>query len=109
MRRGEVWWINFDPAVGQEIKKKRPAVIVSNNISNRFLKRFQVVPLSMEVSRIYPSEAKIKFDGKDRKAMCDQLTTVSKLRFINKVGEINQSDMSKIEKAIKIQLDLNEK
>ena len=42
--RGDVWWMNFDPSVGQVVKKKRPAVIVSNNTSNKYLKRYQVVP-----------------------------------------------------------------
>ena len=106
MKRGEVWWINFDPSVGGEVKKKRPAVIISNDTSNKYLNRFQVVPLSTNVSKIYPSEAKIRFDGKACKAMCDQLTTVSKLRIINKAGKINEQDMKKIEKSIKIQLDL---
>ena len=106
MKRGEVWWVNFDPSVGEEIRKKRPAVIVSNDVSNKYLKRVQVVPLSSNVTKIYPGEAKIRFEGKDSKVMGDQLTTVSKLRFINKSGKVSQKDMDKIEKAIKIQLDL---
>ncbi len=56
MKRSEVWWINFDPSVGSEIKKKRPAVVISNNTSNSFLSRCQVVPLSTNVDNIYPSE-----------------------------------------------------
>ena len=106
MKRGEVWWINFDLSVGEEIKKKRPSVIISNDTSNKYLNRFQVVPLSTNVSKIYPSEAKIRFGGKDCKAMSDQLTTVSKLRIINKAGKVSENDMKKIEKSIKIQLDL---
>jgi len=43
MKRGEVWWINFEPSVGGEIQKQRRAVIISNNISNQFLNRVQVV------------------------------------------------------------------
>ena len=107
MKRGEVWWINFDPAVGEEIQKKRPAVIVSNDISNKHLKRFQVVPLTSNVDRLYPSEAYITLNDKRGKAMADQLATVSKLRFINKAGILSESDMEAIGKVIKIQLGLS--
>ncbi len=64
MNRGEVWWINFDPSVGGEIRKKRPAIIVSNNAANRNLNRVQVVPMTTNVSRIYPSEALIALQGR---------------------------------------------
>jgi mRNA interferase MazF len=107
MKRGEVWWINFDPAVGEEIQKKRPAVIVSNDISNKHLNRFQVVPLTSNVDRLYPSEAYITLNNKRGKAMADQLATVSKLRFINKAGILSESDMEAVGKVIKIQLALS--
>lgn len=78
-KRGEVWWVNFDPSIGQEVKKKRPAVIVSNDVSNKYLKRYQVVPLSSQVEKIYPTETIIKIGKKVSKAMADQLTTASEL------------------------------
>ena len=106
MKRGEVWWINFDPSVGGEIRKKRPAVIISNNAANQFLNRVQVVPLTSSVNKLYPSESYITFRGKKAKAMADQLTTVSKKRLLNKAGSLTQDDMIKVERAIKIQLDL---
>jgi mRNA interferase MazF len=105
-RRGEVWWINFDPSLGQEVKKKRPAIIISNNISNKFLKRYQVVPLSSQLQKLYPSETQIQLRGKTSKTMADQLTTVSELRFLDRIGTISLDELRKLEKVIKLQLDL---
>ena len=107
MRRCEVWWVNFDPSVGGEIKKKRPAVIVSNNASNKFLNRVQVVPLTSKTDRLYPSEAAVVFEGRESKAMADQLATVSKARLFRRADILSQQDMRKIEEAIKIQLDIH--
>jgi mRNA interferase MazF len=106
MKRREVWWINFDPSIGGEIKKKRPAVIVSNDASNKFLNRVQVDPLTSKTHRLYPSEAFVTFEGKESKAMADQLATVSKLRLFKRAGLLSEEDMRKIEEVIKIQLDI---
>jgi len=107
MKRSEVWWVNFDPSVGDEIGKKPPAVIVSNDASNKFLHRVQVVPLTSKTGRLYPSEALVIFDGRKSKAMTDQLATVSKLRLFKLAGRLSQDDMNRIENAIKVQLDLS--
>ncbi len=106
MKRGEVWWVNFDHSVGGEIHKQRPAVIVSNDAANLFLNRVQVIPLTSNVGKLYPSETYVTFRGKKAKAMADQLTTVSKERLINSAGLISFTEMEGIGQAITIQLDL---
>jgi len=104
--RGEVWWINFEPSIGGEIRKQRPAIIVSNDAANNYLNRVQVVPITSNVNRLYPSEAYVTFRGKKSKAMADQITTVSKKRLINPAGSISKTEMEGIGKAIVTQLDL---
>ena len=106
MKRGEVWWINFEPSIGGEICKQRPAIIVSNDAANHYLNRIQVVPITSNVDKLYPSEAYMTFRGKKSKAMADQITTVSKKRLINSAGSISKTEMEGISKAITTQLDL---
>jgi len=86
MNRGEIWWVSFGPSFGGEIKKRRPALIISNDISNKYLNRVQVIPLTSKTDKLYPSEAYVTIKAKKHKAMADQLTTVRKERLSNPVG-----------------------
>lgn len=106
MNRGEVWWVNFDPSIGGEIQKRRPAIIVSNDVANRHLNRVQVVPLTSNVARLYPSETHVTLNGRQRKALADQLTTVSKLRLSERLGQLNRTDIQAVERVMKRQLGL---
>jgi len=106
MQRGEVWWINFEPSIGGETQKTRPAIIVSNDASNKVLNRLQVVPITTSTSKCYPCEAYVEIENKLSKAMGDQITTVSKLRFKTKIGQLSTQNMLDVERAIKVQLDL---
>jgi mRNA interferase MazF len=107
VRRGEVWWGDFDPAPGGEIQKTRSAVIVSNDAANRNLNRVQVVPITSNVTRVYPCEALIDLNGEPRKAMADQIATVSKRRLKSRSATLSLDDIRAVERAIRVQLGLS--
>ena len=105
-RRGDVWLVDFEPSIGGEIQKQRPAVIVSNDTANHLLNRVQVVPLSSQTARLYPAEAYVSLNGQQRKAIADQITTVSKARLQRMMGALSALDMDAVVYAMRIQLDL---
>jgi len=107
MKRGEVWWVDFEPAVGSEIKKTRPAVIVSNDASNGAMSRVQVIPMSSNTSKLYVFESRIEIKGAQGKAMADQIMTADKQRLKKRIGKVSPSEMLGIERAIKIELGIH--
>lgn len=106
MKRGEVWWVEFDPALGSEIKKTRPAVIISNDAANRNLARVVVVPLTSNTGRAYPGEAVVNVAGQASKAMADQIMAADKARLKSQLGSLDKADVLAVEDAIKVHLGL---
>ena len=106
MLRGEVWWVEFDPAVGSEIPKTRPGVVVSNNSANRNLGRVIVVPLTGNTERIYPGEARVMVAGKESKAMADQIMTADKVRLKSRIDALSKADLNAVDLALRVQLAL---
>lgn len=106
MLRGEVWWVEFDPAAGSEIRKTRPAVIVSDDAANRHMARVQAVPVTSNTGRLYPCEAVVTVAGKESKAMAEQIMTADKQRLKERLGHLTREDMKAVEKVMKIQLGI---
>ncbi len=107
MQRGEVWWVEFDPSIGSEIRKTRPAVIVSNDAANRNLARVVVVPMTSNTGRKYPGEALVTIGGQSSKAMADQIMAADKARLKRQLGTLSKAEMLAVEDAIKVQLALS--
>ena len=106
MKRGDIYWVNFDPSIGTEIKKRRPAIVISNNLSNMYLGRVQVIPLTSNVSKVYKTELIIDLQGKKAKAIGSQITTIDKRRLCGFIKTISQKSLQAINEIIRIQLGL---
>jgi mRNA interferase MazF len=106
IKRGDVWWVAFDPVTGGEIRKTRPAVVLSNNAANAVLNRVVVVPLSSQTDKIYPGEAKVHVEARESKAMADQIMTASKERLRTRLGALSPRDLKAVEDAILLQLGI---
>lgn len=112
IRRGEIYWVNLDPTIGSEIKKLRPALIVSNDQNNQFANTVTVLPVTSKTHKIYPFEVAIKKGvgglQVDSKVKVDQIRTVDKKRLIgNSLGVPSDEDiMEQVEKAMKLHLDI---
>ena len=106
IHRGEVWWVRFGPSVGGEVRKTRPAVVVSNDTANRISNRIQVVPITSNLSRLYKFEAYVTVQGTRSKAMADNITTVSRLKVLDRIGRLDLQELEAVEAAVKEQLSL---
>ena len=105
-KRGEVFWVSFDPSVGGEVQKTRPAIILSNDAANAALNRLIVVPLSSKTNRLYPGEVIVQINELKSKSMSDQLTTISKRRLQKKITSLTAVEMARVEEAVLLQLGI---
>jgi mRNA interferase MazF len=107
IKRGDVWWVSFDPSLGGEIRKTRPAVIVSNNAANAVLNRVVVVPITSQTAKLYPGEAIVTIAGRPAKAMADQIAAASKQRLRTRVAALTPKDLQSVEDAILVHLAIH--
>ncbi|MFO2976080.1 type II toxin-antitoxin system PemK/MazF family toxin [Legionella pneumophila serogroup 3] len=112
MKRGEIYYADLDPTVGDETKKIRPVLIISNNANNIAANTITIVPITSNVNKVYPFEVLLNSNdsglSKTSKAQCHQIRTISKNRISNmKVqGIVSNLILSKINSALKLHLDL---
>ena len=106
-RRGDVYWVGLDPVIGTEIRKTRPAVIVSNDSCNRYGTRVVVLPITSNVSSLFPGEALIKIRGKRGRALGDQIRSIDKSRLNARVGTLTFAEMARIDEALAVTLGLS--
>lgn len=104
--RGEVYWVALDPVVGSEIRKTRPAVIVSNDSCNRYGTRVVVLPITSNVDSVFPGEALITVKGKQGRALGDQIRSIDKSRLKARVGTVTRTEMVRLEEALAVTLGL---
>ena len=102
MRRGEVWWVAFDPSLGSEIRKTRSAVIVSNDAANEALTRVVVIPMTSNIAHVYPGEALVMVENHQSKIMA-----ADKRRLQSRLGRLSAQDMEKVAAAVRLHLGLN--
>jgi mRNA interferase MazF len=106
MRRGEVWWVNFDPSQGMEIQKCRPAVILTVNALNKARGTVVVVPLSTSAKPRPPIAVALPSAGQTSVAVCDQLCAADKRRFGKKICDLSSPDMALLTDSMKVVLGL---
>jgi mRNA interferase MazF len=89
IRRFEVWLVNLDPTIGSEIKKTRPALIVSPDITNKYLNTIIIAPLTSTI-KPYPTRVVCIFQKKQGQVVLDQVRTVDKARLVKRLGKMDE-------------------
>jgi mRNA interferase MazF len=106
LKRGDIYWVNLDPTIGAEIKKKRPCIIIGATPINEARRTVVVVPLSSAGKPRPPLTISIKCQKKHVVAVCDQIRAVDKSRLVEKIESASQEDISEIEKGLRQTLAL---
>jgi len=111
IHRGDIWLVNLDPTVGAEIKKTRPAVVISNDIANQYAATVTVLPVTDRGDQVFPVEVEIplKTGGlvKSSKIKCQQIRTVDKLRLVRFLGVLPDHMVHAAERALCLHLALD--
>ena len=105
-QRGEVWWVRLDPALGSEIAKTRPCVILSGNVYNRLRRTVVVIPLSSSPQASAPLLVPVRCEGRDVVAVADQIRAVAKQRLDRRMGELSFEDLKAVEQGVQEVLEL---
>ena len=106
MRRGDIWWVELDPTQGGEIRKTRPAVVVTADALNRARRTVVVVPLSTGPQPHPPIVVATPSAGPRSVAVCDQVRAVDKRRLTRNEGQLSAADMSAVENSLRRVLEL---
>ncbi len=106
-RRGEIYWVALDPALGTQIRKTRPAIVISNDSCNRHGSRVVVLPLTTNVESLYPGEARVQVRGAPARALGDQLRSIDKSRLRSRIGALGHDELLDVEEAVRITLGLS--
>jgi mRNA interferase MazF len=110
IKRGEIYWVDWNPGRGSEQVGLRPALVIQNNTGNEFSPTTIVAALTTAVEKPYPFLVKITAveSGLSRDSMVNlaAIMTVDKRRLSNKAGVLNQTKMNQVDAAIKVSLGL---
>ena len=110
IKRGNVFLVNFDPTIGAEAKKTRPAVVVSNDINNVHSPIISISPITSNVARIYSFEVEVppsKGGLRTRsKVMVNQTRAVDKIRLMKSLGRLKDDIMTQVDRALRLHYDL---
>ncbi|MBI2119298.1 MAG: type II toxin-antitoxin system PemK/MazF family toxin [Elusimicrobia bacterium] len=101
MKRSNVYWVNLDPTIGSEIKKKRPCVVIGVDPVNMARRTVVVIPLSTSGKEYPPLAIGINCMNKKAVAVIDQIRAVDKSRFIQQCDRLDNNDMTQLEQGIK--------
>jgi mRNA interferase MazF len=101
-----VFWVALDPTLGSEIKKTRPAIVVSNDSCNRFGSRVVVLRVTSHVDSLYPGEALVRIKGRPARALGDQIRSIDKARLRTRIGTLSPDDLAAVDEALLITLGI---